>query len=517
MKNLLKNARKNTRKKGNKLFHVINTNDMSSENTTEIAKTIVEFKYAIIARGENDQLILMKTTPLRPPDFTCVICLSNDNEESEECSELEWNHNRGEQAYTPVCRYTSIVSNTIGSEEAPMCTHVFHTSCIYKWFDQQKRILCPLCMSEIQIEELYPLYLPGPELKMTRWNNGNVKEKYYEIDNKKIGDYESFTETGHLMTSCKYNKYGLKDGIEKEYYPLSKKIRSHVTWINGQKHGPFWIKNCNGWWMSKGAYKNGKLDGHFRKWHHNTRSIYVACKFRNGVKNGTYLEYHNNGQLYRFLRYIDNKPIGKLLEFYSNGVLKRQAYLDESQLFDGIFIEKYSSGQLKTKKYYHHGNPIYTNEKWHNNGTRSSYQERILFPPPPRSEEEEDIIRIWIKNGIWKKWNRDGVITSWIPYENGELHGTGARFDDKGDPIEGAEYIKGVLNGKWCSYYPLDRVHWVCHFENGKLNGETTQYSRDGHKILTLNYKNNQLHGTCVDYIENQTYMYENGELKNEA
>jgi antitoxin component YwqK of YwqJK toxin-antitoxin module len=97
---------------------------------------------------------------------------------------------------------------------------------------------------------------------------------------------------------------------------------------------------------------------------------------------------------------------------------------------------------------------------------------------------------------------------SWIPYDNGKLNGCGARFDEDGNPIEGAEYKNNVINGVYCSYYPQNKLHWLCNFENGMLNGEALQYDRYGNHLLTLQYKDNKLHGECIDHVTNTSCEY---------
>jgi hypothetical protein len=51
-------------------------------------------------------------------------------------------------------------------------------------------------------------------------------------------------------------------------------------------------------------------------------------------------------------------------------------------------------------------------------------------------------------------------------------------------------------------------LHWICNFKNGMLNGEALQYDRYGNHLLTLQYKDNKLHGECIDHVTNTSCEY---------
>jgi antitoxin component YwqK of YwqJK toxin-antitoxin module len=347
--------------------------------------------FCVIARGEDDTIVSFKTLQRESvsEDFTCVICLSNGDGDA--TIQLE-------DTCSPLYKYASVIYSDRGdgsnANVKSLCSHVFHTECIYKWFDEQKRVVCPLCISEIPIEELYPLYVEKPKLVTTQWDNGNIKEKYYAFcgtgsrggtgiggeggGEVKCGPYEYYLEAGQLLRQCNYNEIGLKDGLEIEYYPFSSKIRSHINWKDGELHGRFWVKNCKGWWQCKGMYKNGRLHGNLKKWHPKKRVLHIACTYVDGKKEGKSMEWFDNGQLRKYAVYNQNKVYGLYLEYHHNGTLKKRCFIENGDIFHGMFVEYFETGALKTKKYYSHGAPIHYSEKWHSNGTMASYQEYLL-------------------------------------------------------------------------------------------------------------------------------------------
>ncbi|MFK7900191.1 MAG: toxin-antitoxin system YwqK family antitoxin [Cyclobacteriaceae bacterium] len=56
------------------------------------------------------------------------------------------------------------------------------------------------------------------------------------------------------------------------------------------------------------------------------------------------------------------------------------------------------------------------------------------------------------KHGLWKTWNKKGILVSTIPYKVGEKHGSGSLFHDNGIQKMTMTYDKNAKVGTWISY-----------------------------------------------------------------
>ena len=116
--------------------------------------------------------------------------------------------------------------------------------------------------------------------------------------------------------------------------------------------------------------------------------------YKDNLKNGTFVSYHKNGNLYGVGKFENGKLVGTWFSFDSNGFLvfeRSQIEIIETQKgikYTSYLKEFYKSGVLKSEG-------------------------RII--------SADDFEIDFIKNGIWKYFNNDGIINKTEEYINGKI------------------------------------------------------------------------------------------------
>ncbi len=144
------------------------------------------------------------------------------------------------------------------------------------------------------------------------YENGNLKEKFTNLDNKLQGTYLSYDENGNCQIWTYLND--TLNGQASEYLVDSSK----VTIIVGQ-------------------YGNGKETGLW-KWFNKDSVLYQTITYDNGIQNGEFLKYYPNGQIKEKATLINGLYDGEL------------TYFNEMGIVDKIEIYKNGKPQLTKKK-----------------------------------------------------------------------------------------------------------------------------------------------------------------------
>ncbi len=118
--------------------------------------------------------------------------------------------------------------------------------------------------------------------------------RYYQEKKDSLWKYYSFY-TGTITSTEVYNK-GVKNGIEKKYYPNGQ-VSEETEWVNNAKHG-IW---------------NQYFDDGVKK-------LKTSYSFNN--MNGSYTLYWPNGNIFILGHYVDNKRHGNWTFFTEEGKKK---------------------------------------------------------------------------------------------------------------------------------------------------------------------------------------------------
>lgn len=155
-----------------------------------------------------------------------------------------------------------------------------------------------------------------------------------------------------------------------------------------------------------------------------------------GRKQGLWIERYPNGVVKSEIFYKDGKPIGTYVKYYPNGKVKAKLFFDNQGIRAGAIIYN-NLGQKVAMGYYF-------NQK---------------------------------KDSLWQYFYNDTIV---IAEEN---------------------YYRGVKNGKQISYsYFGPIILEEKNYSNGKLNGQLIRYDIEGNKRLVMNYLNDKAEGQCTVY-----------------
>ena len=112
-----------------------------------------------------------------------------------------------------------------------------------------------------------------------------------------------------------------------------------------------------------------------------------------------------------------------------------------------------------------------------------------------------------VRDGVEKKFNKNGTIKSEIEYSNGVRHGWDKRYDGQGKISSQGQFENGLENGVRYEYYDNGNLQSEGFWLNGKAFGNTIFYYRNGKPRLF----------NCYDFDEHNRYLIKydtNGSIK---
>ena len=95
------------------------------------------------------------------------------------------------------------------------------------------------------------------------------------------------------------------------------------TFKNGKKDGPWVDYWDNGHLFSKGNYKNNLREGAWILYYSNGQ-LWSKDNYKNGVPEGPYVSYYDNGQLNKKGDFMNGKQEGRWVDYWSNCQLRSE-------------------------------------------------------------------------------------------------------------------------------------------------------------------------------------------------
>ncbi len=388
----------------------------------------------------------------------CAICYyDSENDETDEGLEESF----AKKPVQPIERYANLSILDGSSNNQQLCTHTFHTVCLYNWIKTEGStggFNCPICRSGLYKQRLAGIpdmfeRIVQPEFVQHFWHTGLCKEKYYEVDGKKEGLYISYYITGHIEYECTYKK-GMKHGVEKHFYDdVSHTLKSSVDFSDDKKHGWSSWFTANGKTIGKAQYNNGQKSGPHIEWYTDSAELRLRSveHHLNGKRHGLFMKWAYTGKILLYGVYVNDEKNGRFCAWYE---------------------ENYS---LKIKEYYingiKHGKSTEYFAKVRSPKTKSQQQQQII----PKETGNYDH---GAKNGIWKTY-----------WSNGQLK-TECEYNTAGQ-------IDGVLR-EWDRF---GRIWKVFRYDCDELDGVSEIYDKSLPPHIPLEiatYRHGQLHGLCV-------------------
>lgn len=339
----------------------------------------------------------------------------------------------------------------------------------------------------------------GNIIQLINYKKGYVVERErinrYDAKNMPHGKWKWFFESIDdeyivLQSEGNYN-HGLKNGYFKEY-DLDGNLLSAKKFINGEE-------------IEK-AEELVKLDVR-TDYYPNGKPKVVATYNEDGIPEGVRREYNPDGEVERAYVFRKGKITeegiitdagekeGNWKEYYPDGELKAIGYYENDNK-QGEWNYYYPNGQLEEKGNFLNGKP---DDVWH-----WYYQSGALL--------REEHFYNGLADGLSTEYTEDGVVITRGDYIEGKKEGIWIYV--VGDNRDEIEYIDGLRNGLFKSYYkditisyegkyvddlPNGEHKW--YWVNGKIkkqgkyvmgrkNGDWKKYDLEGNPIITISYKN---------------------------
>ena len=211
----------------------------------------------------------------------------------------------------------------------------------------------------------------------------NIKEIGHWKDGKQNGLFEMYTEDGILIDSGTF-KNGERDGVTKQFYNDTGKLRVSANYKNGVLEGEFKAYYPNGNLQGEVNYVNGEMNGDFKEYHEN-KKIRLSGSYKNSLQEGEWKSYLEDGTLESIINYKAGELHGIKEDYYKNGnVWTRQEFKNND--LDGVYEVYYENGNPQLKAKIKNGQTI-EEQRFNHDGTLYNEKERITINGTVNSDE----------------------------------------------------------------------------------------------------------------------------------
>lgn len=121
------------------------------------------------------------------------------------------------------------------------------------------------------------------ELNGLFYENEKHHEKFYLINRKRIGLYQSWHPNGKLREQCTYNEKGEIEGLYQRWHDNGQLYHQYTYNENGEREGLYQCWYDNGQLSSELNYSNGKLHGHYTSFNYDGSPL-NSWLYHNGKK-----------------------------------------------------------------------------------------------------------------------------------------------------------------------------------------------------------------------------------------
>ncbi|MCA1761462.1 MAG: toxin-antitoxin system YwqK family antitoxin [Cryomorphaceae bacterium] len=310
------------------------------------------------------------------------------------------------------------------------------------------------------------------------------------------GEYTVYYYDNGNVSSEGYMENGNPNGYWKTYYPNGE-LKSDGNRKNFLLDSTWNFYNESGLKTSEINYKKGNKHGSVITYQNGVK--YEVSQFENDVKVGTSKIYFPTGELKKTIPYENGKENGKGFEYerdgriitlleYEDGFLRkadRVNRFDDRNKKRGTWIDFHPNGQLALEGYYMNGKKNGIFKKFDRDGNLISLEKyrdgelvvdseesvildlRSTYYPNGKVKSTGGYVD-GVKEGVHRLYDEDGSISTAITYEKGQKTGEGI-VDKKGD-----------LEGEWKLYYPTGELMAEGTFKNSSREGDWIFYFRNG-------------------------------------
>ena len=372
--------------------------------------------------------------------------------------------------------------------------------------------------------------------------HGTMVAKYSLIGDQYDGEYQKWYSDGKVKLRYHY-KNGVFEGSQEEFYP-SGNPRIKASYAAGEKHGEFTEFFEDGNLQLQAAYVEGKKEGKLCEWYAN-KQMKTKWNLKNDELDGVQMQWHPDGQLKMQVVYQEGKkqgeykmwdlegdlvfqanyqadePVGEFKSYFAKNKPKEICYFNHEGQREGRSQEFYENGNLKFESFYKANKLDGESKGWYEDGTLNFLRRFKEGLPVGRQEEffpkakwvdarKPQLYRYFFYNeegkleGEQKTFYPNGVTQSLLCYDQGELHGMKALWDQEGNLLEESYLENGKLNGR---FFEKDKEgrEVIFHYVMNKKEGPYVIYypphpTFGKMKAMEATYVNNKLEGEVIEY-----------------
>ncbi len=287
----------------------------------------------------------------------------------------------------------------------------------------------------------------------------NINEVYYFKGKPYTGiSFETFD--GRAKKQELEWKNGLLDGTKTVWFKNKNIIREKMTFKEGKRNGIFIENYPNGTLQQIGKYTNDLLDSTLTAFYPNGNIKYIFT-YINGVKTGQVKSYFSNGNLEQSVYLIDGAPSGLMETYYEAGNIRMKGEYKNGYK-NGLFLRYHLTGQVAEECYYKNNVKDSIALYWDNSFGNLMKQEHY---------------KMGVKEGVWLTFNEFGDTITQYQYKNDTLNGPYKIYYSGGAKTQSSENEK-KKNIKYV--YELNEFGT---YKMGKLDGifKSGLYHRDAH------------------------------------
>lgn len=243
------------------------------------------------------------------------------------------------------------------------------------------------------------------------------------------------------------------------------------------------------------SYKDGLLDGNFKRYHYDGVTVQSERKYINGKVDGISKTYFQNGKVETEKQYTLGVDNGYDRRYNSEGKLTMDQYYKDGKP-DGTWIE-HLSGNVGDM----------TRIKNYKNGLAEGEWSEVWVDGTPRNKGN---YKEGKKDGVWISYRKNGQPEKYTTYKNDQKNGEEIIYFTDGKPEKSINYLNDKRDGKTRVYFfDSGKLKSEHTYKAGKENGEYKLFNQDGTLIES---------GRCEnDMAVYRKEYYPNGKLKSVA
>lgn len=273
------------------------------------------------------------------------------------------------------------------------------------------------------------------------------------------------------------------NGYVKTYFSTGR-IKESYTFKNGLRNGSFIENLASGKPSISGEFLDGKKDGDWT-FYFPDGSIEKSTHYRNDSLDGEYHVFYENGKYQTKGQYVNGAKTGEWSWYINNGdqLDMKGSFINNMQ--DGDWEYFYSSGELSYKAQYAKNQKSGEWSYFYKGG--QPYRKGVF------NEDE--------KSGLWQTWYEDGTVLMEGNYSTGKEEGLWKNYWENGKLKNQSFFKDGELNGAWHSYTLEGNLVLFGRYKNNLKCSKWTEFYNNGSKKEEVNYKIKKIKNNSNDVV----------------